>query len=129
PPAAATAASPASAAPAASPAGAAATAAPPDASKSAKPAPPTAKAATPDKPPASAQTAAAPAGKGPVQLRLGSLRTPEAAREEWAKLKRENADLLGKLTAVAVRTDLGDKGTYYRIQASSPHSRSASAAS
>jgi sporulation related protein len=65
-------------------------------------------------------TAAAPAGKAsPVQLRLGALRSPEAAREEWARLKRENPDLLGKLSAVAVRTDLGDQGIYYRIQAGS----------
>jgi cell division septation protein DedD len=71
--------------------------------------------AAPTKPAATA--AAAPGGK--VQLQLASLRSPEAAREDWAKLKRENADLLGKLTAVAVRTDLGDKGIYYRVLAGS----------
>ena len=64
-----------------------------------------------------ATVAAAPGGK--VQLQLASLRSPEAAREDWARLKRENPDLLGKLTAVAVRTDLGDKGIYYRILAGS----------
>jgi hypothetical protein len=64
--------------------------------------------------------AAAPAGKAaPVQVQLASLRSPEAAREDWARLKRENPDLLGKLTAVAVRTDLGDKGIYYRVLAGS----------
>jgi hypothetical protein len=81
-----------------------------------------AKAAPQPKQPAPAQAAAAtgPAAKaGPVQLRLGSLRSPEAARDEWARLKRENPDLLGKITAVAVRTDLGDQGIYYRIQAGS----------
>ncbi len=60
------------------------------------------------------------AGRGsPVQLQLDSVRTPEAAREDWARLKRENPDLLGRLTAVAVRTDLGDKGIYYRVLAGS----------
>ena len=44
---------------------------------------------------------------------------PDAARDEWTRLKQENADLLGKLSGVAVRTDLGDKGVYYRIQAGS----------
>jgi len=68
---------------------------------------------------AAAQPVAAPPGKGPIQLRLGSVRSPEAARGEWARLKRENPDLLGKLTAVAVRTDLGEQGIYYRIQAGS----------
>ena len=51
------------------------------------------------------------------QVQLASVRSPEAAREEWDRLKRENPDLLGKLTAIPVRADLGDKGVYYRIQA------------
>jgi len=72
-------------------------------------------AGAPAKPAATA--AAAPGGK--VQLQLASLRSPEAARDDWARMKRENPDLLGKLTAVAVRTDLGDKGIYYRILAGS----------
>ncbi len=74
-------------------------------------------AATPAKPAALAPAAAAPGGK--VQIQLGSLRSPEAARDDWARLKREYPDLLGKLTAVAVRTDLGDKGIYYRVLAGS----------
>jgi cell division septation protein DedD len=66
-----------------------------------------------------ASTSASPkaATGGPVKVQLGSVRSAEAARDEWARLKREQPDLLGKLTAVAVRADLGDKGTYYRIQA------------
>jgi hypothetical protein len=64
--------------------------------------------------------ASTPAGKASaVQVQLASLRSPEAAREDWARLKRDNPDLLGKLTAVAVRTDLGDRGIYYRILAGS----------
>jgi hypothetical protein len=75
-------------------------------------------------PPAKAAVKAAPkpataAPGGKVQLQLASLRSPEAAREDWARMKRENPDLLGKLTAVAVRTDLGDKGIYYRVLAGS----------
>ena len=111
---------PAPAAPMASPPASA----PPAAPAASLPAKPAAKAAPQPQPrqpaPAAAAAApAAPAGKGPVQLRLASLRSPEAAREEWARLKRENSDLLGNLTAVAVRTDLGDQGIYYRIQAGS----------
>jgi hypothetical protein len=92
-------------------------------SAAAKVAPPPAAKAAPQAKQATSRaggTAAAPAERAtPVQLRLGSLRSPEAAREEWARLKRENPDLLGKLSAVAVRTDLGDQGIYYRIQAGS----------
>ena len=80
-----------------------------------KPAP-----AAPAKPVALTPAGAAPAGKAsPVQIQLSSLRSPEAARDDWARLKREYPDLLGKLTAVAVRTDLGDKGIYYRVLAGS----------
>jgi cell division protein FtsN len=31
-------------------------------------------------------------------------------------VKRANADLLGKFTAVAVRNDLGDRGIWYRVE-------------
>ena len=55
--------------------------------------------------------------QGPIRVQLGSLHSAEAARAEWARLKHEQPDLLGKLTAVAVRADLGDKGIYYRIEA------------
>jgi hypothetical protein len=55
--------------------------------------------------------------RGTIHVRLASVRTPEAARSEWERLKHENADLLGRLSAVAVRTDLGDLGIYYRIEA------------
>jgi hypothetical protein len=79
----------------------------------AAPAPPPPQAAAPKPPPKPAETAVADG----VRVQLASLRTPEEARDEWARLKRENPDLLGKLTAVAVRADMGDKGIYYRIEA------------
>jgi hypothetical protein len=93
--------------PAAKPAGAAAT----------QPKPPSE--AKPAKPPVTA-TASGPvpsALAGHVQVRLGSLRSADEAREEWTRLKHDYPDLLGRLSAFAVRTDLGDKGIYYRIEA------------
>jgi hypothetical protein len=72
--------------------------------------------------PAKEPAAAAPAKSvpaGPVRIQLASLRTPEAAKEEWSRLKREHPELLGKLTAVAVKADLGDKGVWYRVQTQS----------
>jgi SPOR domain len=117
---------------------AAAPAAPPPALEAAAPAPPAAAPAKPTvktaavepkpvahpKPPATVKPAAAvtpvpaeAAHGGAVQVRLGALRSPEAARDEWARLKRENPDLLGNLRANAVGVDLGDKGIYYRIMA------------
>ncbi len=73
----------------------------------------------PAKPEAKATQAAATVKSlpaGPVRIQLAALRSPEAAKEEWARLKREHPELLGKLTAVAVRADLGDKGVWYRVQ-------------
>ncbi len=66
--------------------------------------------------PAPAPAALAASANGP-RIQLASVRTPEAAREEWARLKHDNPDLLGKLTANAVRADLGEKGIYYRVEA------------
>ena len=54
---------------------------------------------------------------GGTRLQLGSLRSENAARQEWERIKRKNSDLLGSLSATPVRADLGDKGIYYRIQA------------
>lgn len=76
------------------------------------PAPPQPRAA--EKP---AEPAKSAAGGPPMKIQLASLRTPDEARDEWARLKRANADLLGKFTAVAVRADLGDRGVWYRVEA------------
>jgi hypothetical protein len=65
-------------------------------------------------PPASPKPAAAKAGG--IRLQLGSLRSEEAARQEWERIKHKNADLLGSLAASPIRADLGDRGIYYRIQ-------------
>jgi outer membrane biosynthesis protein TonB len=68
--------------------------------------------------PATAPSAAPYPGRfGGIEVSLASVRTPDEARAEWARLKRDNADLLGRLSAFAVRTDLGDKGIYYRVEA------------
>jgi hypothetical protein len=54
---------------------------------------------------------------GGLRLQLGAVRSESQARGEWQRLKHQNPDLLGNMSAVAVRADLGDKGVYYRIQA------------
>lgn len=51
------------------------------------------------------------------RLQLGSVRTPEGAKQEWDRLKRLNSDLLGALGFTAERAALGERGTFYRIQA------------
>jgi len=57
-----------------------------------------------------------PAKAGGTRLQLGSVRSEEAARQEWERIKRKNPDILGSLSATPIRADLGDKGIYYRIE-------------
>jgi hypothetical protein len=56
---------------------------------------------------------------GHIRIVLASLRTPDEARTEWQRLKKASPDILGKMTADAVRADLGEKGVWYRIEAGS----------
>jgi hypothetical protein len=71
-------------------------------------------------PPAPTPTAApAPAGAtvGGWRLQIGALRSTEDAQHEWDRLKKKNADLLGALSAEALRTDQGERGVFYRLVA------------
>jgi len=74
------------------------------------------------KPPAKAEaaaTAAKPAAAqktGGTRVQLASVRSEEAARQEWDRIRRANPDLLGSVSATPVRADLGDKGVFYRLQ-------------
>jgi SPOR domain len=56
------------------------------------------------------------ATKGQVRLQLGSVRSESGAHLEWRRIRAKNTDLLGGFSASAVRADLGDRGTYYRIE-------------
>jgi hypothetical protein len=62
-------------------------------------------------------TAPTTAPSGGYRLQVGALRTPGEATAEWNRLKRTQADILGALGMRSVRTDLGAKGIYYRIEA------------
>ncbi len=68
-------------------------------------------------PPKQPQTAAVPAPGGATgyRLQLGAVKTPEIARTEWDRIKRQNGDLLGSLSMSVDRADLGDRGVFYRI--------------
>jgi hypothetical protein len=73
--------------------------------------------------PAAALPPPAP-GAGPLRhaayrLQVGAVRSPEAAQHEWDRLKRTDADVLGKLSAESRRVDDGARGIFYRIIAGS----------
>ena len=65
--------------------------------------------AAPAKPAVAQQT-------GGARIQLASVRSEEAARQEWDRLRRANPDLLGSVSANFVRADLGEKGIFYRLQ-------------
>jgi hypothetical protein len=92
-------------------------AAPPSAFPAPLPAPPPPPATQARPAPKPAEAAKPPTAAGPpTKIQLASLRSADEARDEWQRVKRENGDLLGKFTAVAVRADLGDRGTWYRVE-------------
>jgi len=67
--------------------------------------------------PAPPQTAVvlAPSGGTGYRLQVGAVKTPEIAKSEWDRIKRQNGDLLGSLSVSVDRADLGDRGVFYRI--------------
>lgn len=84
--------------------------------------PPPAQQAKPEqtKPPAnvaSVPPASAPATSGNVRIQLGAVRSHDAAQKEWERLQKANKDLLGKLSLNISQANLGDRGTFYRVQA------------
>ncbi|GGF13671.1 hypothetical protein GCM10011611_19250 [Aliidongia dinghuensis] len=87
--------------------------------------PPQAVPAAPAKPvPLAPQTAAArpappaaAASGGPLRVQIAATKDEASARTEFARLQKAHPDLLGNLSATVVKADLGDKGTFYRIQA------------
>lgn len=75
-------------------------------------------------PAASGTAAAVPSASKPAavptapawRIQLASLGSEARAREEWARMQKANADLLGALALQIEQAKLS-KGTYYRIQA------------
>jgi cell division septation protein DedD len=83
------------------------------------PAPPVAALAVPRPPQTAALPPASPAatpGKG-YRLQIAAVKTQDAAKEEWDRIRRQNSDILGSLSFIADRVDLGDRGVFYRVQA------------
>ncbi|MGQ0662088.1 MAG: SPOR domain-containing protein [Pseudomonadota bacterium] len=76
-------------------------------------------AGAPPSPPAVAAPppAVAVAGGAGFRVQLGSVKSPEHATREWEKLRRAYPDVLENLTLTVVQADLGERGTFYRIQA------------
>ena len=68
--------------------------------------------------PSSSPKAAKPPSGG-YRIQLAAVRSESAARSEWARLRGQHRELLGKLNLNVVRADLGKKGTFFRLRAGS----------
>lgn len=80
--------------------------------------------AKPAAPEGAAEPAPADAAVAAV-LHLSSLRSEEAAKRQWSDLQRSFPEPLGGLQAQFTRTELGEKGTFYRVLAGPLPSRDA----
>lgn len=54
---------------------------------------------------------------GGYKIQVGSVRTGPDAQQEWHRLLARQQDILGDLSLVISRADLGARGVFYRIQA------------
>lgn len=73
---------------------------------------------------ASPQTVA----KTAFRIQIASMTNPEAANIEWSRRVAQHKDILGALTLVVDRADLGSRGIFYRVQAGPLPSREAASA-
>ncbi len=63
-----------------------------------------------------AREAPAEVAPGSWVVQLAALRQEEAARREWARIQDDNRGLLGSMSLLLEQADLGERGTFYRIQ-------------
>lgn len=56
--------------------------------------------------------------KAGYRIQLAAVRSPERAKQEWARLTKKHSDLLGGFGLTVVKADLGPKkGIFYRLRA------------
>jgi cell division septation protein DedD len=54
---------------------------------------------------------------GDYLIQIVALRSQEAAEREWDRVSRRHASILGSYRPLIVKTDLGDRGIFYRLRA------------
>ncbi|MBS0550565.1 MAG: SPOR domain-containing protein, partial [Proteobacteria bacterium] len=54
---------------------------------------------------------------GGWRIQIASVKSEDIAKSTWAKVQTANGDVLTNLKMQPVRVNLGDKGTWYRVQA------------
>ncbi|MDP2697974.1 SPOR domain-containing protein [Thalassospira sp.] len=82
-----------------------------------EPAVPAEETAKPADPAPAPAVTASPAPSGNYRVQLASVKEEAGATSEWKRISSKNSDVLGNLQMSVQRTDLGDKGIFYRLQA------------
>ena len=59
----------------------------------------------------------APVAGKTLRVQIASLRSEQAARDQWARLQKAQGDLVGALAPHVQRADLGARGVFFRLQA------------
>lgn len=59
----------------------------------------------------------APGPASGIRIQLASVRSEADAQREWERMRRQHADVLGNLAPAFPFADLGDRGTFWRVQA------------
>ena len=54
---------------------------------------------------------------GDYLIQIVALRSQEAAEGEWDRVSRRHSSILGSYRPLIVKTDLGDRGIFYRLRA------------
>jgi hypothetical protein len=52
-----------------------------------------------------------------IRIQLASVRSEADAQREWERMRRQHADVLGNLAPAFPSADLGERGTFWRVQA------------
>jgi hypothetical protein len=66
--------------------------------------------------------------KSAFRIQIASMTNPEAANIEWSRRVEQHKDILGGLTLVVDRADLGSRGIFFRVQAGPLPSRAVASA-
>lgn len=72
-----------------------------------------------------ASAAAPPARASGFRIQVGAMRTEAEARAAWDQAARRHPDILGRMTPTYSRVELGDRGSFFRVQAGPLPSRDA----
>lgn len=91
--------------------------APPPVTAAVSKAPPPAAASAPKLPePKASEPKLNADGAGKWRIQLASVRSEAEATSEWRRLAARHADVLGGVSMLLTKADLGDRGVYYRVQ-------------